>query len=193
MLCNIDGLVTIGGRTRLWEAKHTNPFGSQEEVQRTYYPQVQHCIEVLGLDGCELSVLYGNTAFRTFSVERDADYIAELMARESEFWLYVEKDEPPPSKGAIEVKTSFGELKTVDMRTSNMWCDSEATWLEFREAVRSSEAAEATLKGMVEADAGLVFGRHLVCVRDRAGKLTLREPNKKDASRIKDFLQGDPK
>jgi hypothetical protein len=193
MVCNADGLVKIDGHTRLWEAKHTNPFGGEDEIKQTSYAQLQHNMEVLNLEGCELSVFYGNLKWRAHTVERDANYIAELMARESEFWLYVEKDEPPPADGVEAVKVAFDDLKIKDMRRDNVWVDSEATWLKWRSAVQSANAAEATLKGMVPADIGFAFGPELVIVRDRAGKLSLRSPNKKDALRIEEFLQGEPK
>ena len=71
MVCNIDGLVIIDGRLRLFEAKHTNPFGSKGETPAKYYAQIQHCMEVLDLEGCEMSVFFGNSDWQRFSVERD--------------------------------------------------------------------------------------------------------------------------
>ncbi len=188
MRANLDGLVVIDGTRMVWDAKHTNAFGSQEDVVSTYFPQMQHNMEVTGLDHAEISVFYGNSAWRKWSIARDPDYIAELIQRETEFWRYVEGDTPPPSDGIEAIKVEFEQLRTVDMSRNNMWCDLEATWIKFREAASSHKSAEAGLKGMVEADVGFAFGAELVCVRDRGGKLSLREPKKTDARRKEEYL-----
>ncbi len=49
-----------------------------------------------GSDLCYLSVLFGNRRWEYFAVAADENFQAELIAREAEFWGYVERDEPPP-------------------------------------------------------------------------------------------------
>lgn len=192
MLCNLDGMVTIDGRKRVWEAKHTNPFGSSDNVRDTNYAQIQHNIEVMGAEGLELSAFYGNINWGRFSIERDPDYIAQLMEREEAFWQHVTSDTPPPAEGVTEIKVDFDKLVIADMRPNNMWGDSEATWLKHKEATASFKSAETALKAMIPADVGFAYGHGTVCVRDRAGKLTLREPNKADTHRLTEILQGEP-
>jgi hypothetical protein len=191
MICHVDGLVTVDGRKLVWEAKHTNPFGSVDDILKSSYPKLQHNMMVTGLEGAMLSAFYGNLKWGHFVVERDADYMAQLLEREEAFWRLVESDTPPA--GDVEaVRPDFNELKTADMRFNNMWCDSEATWLKYRTAVAASDSAESALKGMMEADVGFAFGPGVVVLRDRAGKLTMREPNRKDQLRISEFLGGEP-
>ena len=60
MRANLDGQVVIDGTKMVWDAKHTNAFGSQEDVVSTYFPQMQHNMEVSGLDHRDR--LRGNSA-----------------------------------------------------------------------------------------------------------------------------------
>jgi hypothetical protein len=184
MLCNIDGLVIIDKRERLFEAKHTNPFGSKGEAPARYLAQVQHCLEVMNLEGCEMSVLFGNSDWMRFSIERDHDYGALLIEREAEFWDYVVTDKPPPADaGAGPPAPGLELMRAVDMRQDNVWNDKEVTWMDNRPARVRFDEAESELKAMMPGDADFAYGQSLVCVRDRAGKLSLRYPNMKDLDR----------
>ena len=193
MLCNIDGLVIIDGRMRLFEAKHVNPFGSKGDQPAKHYAQIQHCLEVLDLEGCELSVFFGSMDWSRFSIERDKEYGALLIDREREFWEHVVSDRPPESETGADAGEGpkFDLMRQLNMRTSNAWGDGEATWIRTREHVKQGDAAESALKQMMPGDCDFAFGQELCCVRDRAGKLTLRYPNKKDALRIEELLEGE--
>lgn len=189
ILCNIDGLVIIDGRLRLFEAKHVNPFGSKGDQPAKYYAQIQHCLEVLDLEGCELSVFFGNTDWQRFSVERDKDYGKLLIEREQEFWDCVVADRPPVENSSpIQPIVSLELMRQVNMRASNEWVDHEVTWVRTREHVKQGDAAESALKAMMPADVDFAFGSEIVCIRDKAGKLSLRYPNKKDTQRIDELL-----
>ena len=192
MLCNIDGLVIIDGRLRLFEAKHVNPFGSKADAPAKYYAQIQHNLEVLDLEGCELSVLFGNSDWQRFSVERDKEYANLLLDREREFWEHVVRDKPPTEgQGeATQPAVSLELMRQLNMCASNEWGDHEATWVRTREHVKQADAAESALKAMMPADCDFAFGHELVCVRDRAGKLSLRYPNKKDSLRVEELAAG---
>ena len=192
MLCNIDGLVIVDGRLRLFEAKHVNPFGSKGDQPAKHYAQIQHCLEVLDLEGCELSVFFGSMDWSRFSIERDRDYGALLIDRELEFWNHVRSDKPPERTEAVTGEgLGLDLMRQLNMRTSNSWGDNEATWIRTREHVRQGDAAESALKALMPADCDFAFGTELCCVRDRAGKLTLRYPNKKDALRIEELLKAE--
>lgn len=189
MVANIDGLVIIDGRLRLFEAKHTNPFGSKGETPAKYYAQVQHCLEVLDIEGCEMSVFFGNSDWQRFSVERDKDYARLLMEREAEFWDYIVRDiKPDEGRDMAPAATvAMSLMRQINMRSNNVWGDLEATWVRSREHVKQSDAAESALKEMMPVDCDFAFGNECVCVRDRAGKLSLRFPNRKDSERIQDL------
>ncbi len=190
MVANIDGLVIIDTRLRLFEAKHTNPFGSKGETPAKYYAQIQHCMEVLDVEGCEMSVFFGNSDWQRFSVERDRDYCRLLLEREAEFWDYIIRDIKPDEghNMAPAAAVAMSLMRQLDMRTSNEWGDLEATWVKSHEHVKQADFAESSLKKMMPVDCDFAFGNELVCVRDRAGKLSLRYPNKKDSQRIDDLI-----
>ena len=193
MLCDIDGLVIIDGHLRLFEAKHVNPFGSKGDQPAKHYAQIQHCLEVLDLEGCELSVFFGSMDWSRFSIERDRDYGALLIDRELEFWNHVQSDQPPEREPAAASGEGpgFELMRQLNMRPNSQWGDSEATWVKTREHVKQGDAAESALKQMMPADCDFAFGQELCCVRDRAGKLTLRFPNKKDSIRIDELLEAE--
>jgi hypothetical protein len=188
MLANIDGLVIVDARMRLWEGKHTHPFGSKSEAPAKYLAQVQHCLEVLDLEGCEMSVLFGNSDWQPFSIERDRDYQALLIEREEEFWEYIQKDRCPPGDVAPGPAPSLELMRPVDFRTSNEWVDKEATWIISRPHVLRFEEVEKELKAMVPGDCDFAFGAELVCVRNKAGSLALRIPTKKDSERLREVI-----
>jgi putative phage-type endonuclease len=190
MLANIDGLVTIDSRVRLFEAKHTNAFGSKGDAPAKYLAQVQHTLEVLDLEGCEMSVFFGNTDWQTFSIERDRDYGLLLMEREAEFWEHVTKGVPPPgSVDAGPPAPGLELMRQIDFRENNAWNDQEVTWMDKRPHRAAFDEAESKLKEMMPGDCDFAFGQSLVCVRDRAGKLSLRYPNKKDMERVGDLIE----
>jgi len=189
MVSNIDGLVKIDGRDRLFEAKHINPFGSQSDAPRRFVAQIQHCLEVLDLEGCELSVFYGNMNWQAFSIERDRDYCALVIEREAEFWSHVQKDLPPPRNSPAQNLPSLELMRPLDMRFDNKWGDAEATWIYEQPHAERFDAAVKSLREMIPADVDFAYGQELVCVRNQAGSLALRYPNKKDSQRVADLIQ----
>lgn len=189
MRANLDGLTTLGsGKVATWQGKHTNPFGSPTEILERTYPQLQHEMAVAGLEVSALSVLYGNSKWDWFEVERDLDYTAELMAREEEFWSYVVENREPPSVAAVRAQVPVDELKTVMMDGNNQWADLAATYIETLPQRKACDAAEAALKAMVETDVGFAFGHGIVITRAKNGNLSLRAPTAKDRKRIEEFL-----
>jgi predicted phage-related endonuclease len=187
MLYSPDGLVTIEDKKGVWQAKHTNPFGDERDIVNESYPQLQHEMEVAGLDFAILSVLYGNSKFRFWRVERDADFVAQLMEMEAEFWEHVVSRKPPSNRAAgAAVKTvDPSEFKTRDFTRDNEGADAAARWLETAEAAAKHDAAADDLKAKMDADVGFAFGHGVVAVRNRKGAVTVRAPTKKDAARMR--------
>lgn len=70
------------------------------EFPDQYYTQCVHYLAVTGWDRWYLAVLILNQGFYVYTIERDEDEIAALMAAEKEFWeTYVVPDVPPPVDG----------------------------------------------------------------------------------------------
>lgn len=187
MFYSPDGQVTIEGKKGVWQAKHTNPFGDERDIVDASYVQLQHEMEVAGFDFAILSVLYGNSKFRFWRVERDADFIVQLMEKEAEFWDHVRTRRAPENRiGGAAVKTiDPAELKTKDFTGDNEWADAAKRWLETAEAAAKHDAAADDLKAKIEADVGFAFGYGVVAVKNKKGALTVRVPTKKDAAKMK--------
>ena len=182
-------MVHIDSRLRLWEGKHTNPFGSKGDAPARYLAQVQHALAVMELEGCEMSVLFGNSDWKSFSMERDQKYIDMLIENEATFWEHVQSDKPPPGDVVIDAGPSLELMRQVDMRASNLWNDAEATWVANRPHKILFDDAESKIKAMMAADMEFAFGNALACTRDKAGKLSLRLPTNKDLLRIQQMME----
>lgn len=77
----------------LWQQKEWGEKEDQIPIQ--YLIQVMHYLAVTGWDAWHVAVLIAGNDFRTFKIMRDEEMIEDLIKRESEFWDYVIKREPP--------------------------------------------------------------------------------------------------
>ena len=57
-----------------------------------------------------LAVLIGNRDFKWFTIERDEDEIAALMAAEADFWELVENNTPPAADGSQATTAAVAAL-----------------------------------------------------------------------------------
>lgn len=174
MRANLDGY--IKAESAVFEAKHVGAYIKDEEVVSRYYAQAQHLMEVAGAPVCYLSVFFGNSRWAWFDVHRDEEFIAELIAKEREFWGYVERDEMPPDVAAgPAVEIAFDTMREVDLSASNAWCSFAADWLKHRHTAKLFDTATKELKAMVEADVKLAHGGGVTVSRSKAGALTVKE------------------
>jgi len=102
MSCELDYLVT--GQREHVEAKVAN-FGDDwgadgsTDIPAYYYPQVQAQLAVTGNVACTVAVLYHGQELRTYRIERDEPYIADLEDVVTAWWQrhIVEGIEVPPT------------------------------------------------------------------------------------------------
>ena len=80
------------------------------EYPSQYYAQCVHYLAMTGKQRWYLAVLIGNKEFKRFTIERDEDEIAALMAAEEEFWEHVKDNTPPEADGH---KSTTETIKTV--------------------------------------------------------------------------------
>ncbi|AUT62909.1 YqaJ viral recombinase family protein [Paraburkholderia terrae] len=66
------------------------------DVPERHYLQCQHYMCVLNYPLWDLVACVGGNELRRYHIERDAEVVEEVVAREYEFWQYVEREEPPP-------------------------------------------------------------------------------------------------
>lgn len=172
MRANFDGRVMPDS---LFEAKHVSDRYKLDEIISRYFWQLQHCMAVSGSQGSYLSVFFGNSRWEYANVPRDEEKLAELIAKEREFWGYVERDQEPEDQLVETVKVETAALRTVDMTGSNSWTVAAGSWIENRKQAKRFEAAAKDLKELVEADVGRAFGAGIEIKRSRAGALTITE------------------
>ena len=92
--------------TRLLECKTANPFARGEwgepgtdQVPMSYLCQCIWYMAITGIEQCDLAVLFGNSDFRIYEIERDLELEALVIEKALHFWNeYVLKDTPPPAQ-----------------------------------------------------------------------------------------------
>jgi putative phage-type endonuclease len=120
MSAHIDRFVLNGGvsaRSRILECKTANPFSSSEwgeigsdEVPMSYLCQCIWYMAITGIDKTDLAVLFGNSDFRIYEIDRDQALEALVIAKATTFWNeYVLKDIPPPVSSEQDCQTLFSK------------------------------------------------------------------------------------
>lgn len=129
---------------RMNEYKATNEPWDHEPTTEAYV-QVQHTMDVMDIDHCQITVLVGlGRDWQWYEVDRDLEFCMALRAHEQDYWeRYVVADEPPPADGHRDTTRALNEL----LRTVHV----DEVVLESSEAkqlVDWLEAAEVTRKGL---------------------------------------------
>ncbi len=93
------------------------------EIPEKYIPQLQHQMEVAGLNKMYYMSYVSDSDFKILEVYKDHDYVARLLQKEAEFWECVIKRQPPEStkKDIAEIKNPewqqiakrWGELQSI--------------------------------------------------------------------------------
>jgi len=91
--CTLDGLTD--DETAIWEAKHVHQNTREDKLLKRYMPQLQHNMYVLGLSKAYLSVFYGNSKWDYHYVQRDEEYINDMLDQEIKFWDCVQNRTEP--------------------------------------------------------------------------------------------------
>lgn len=84
------------------------------EYPANYYVQCVHSMAITGAKRWYLAVLIGNKEFKWFTLERDEDEIAALMAAEESFWDHVKSDTPPSVDGTQATSEAITTIYAVN-------------------------------------------------------------------------------
>jgi predicted phage-related endonuclease len=155
------------------ECKHVGGFEKFEVIVSRYQPQMQWQMLVTGARECALSVIMGASEPVVEFVNRDDEYIREMVSRGQQFMAYVERRTPPVTLPAVPPPIDVS--KYYDMTGRNEWANAAATWLATKATARECADAEKYLKSIVPPDARRCTGYGVSITRDRAGRLSLRE------------------
>jgi hypothetical protein len=168
----MDGL-TMQPDAYAIECKHVGGRESIEVNIDRWQPQLQWIMFCTKTKQIALSTIEGANEPRVDIIDRDDEYIAEMVGRGRQFMNCVEARKPPVVLPAVPPPVVA--TKSYDMTGSNAWSSAAATWLATKAAARDCSDAEKRLKAIVPDDARKVTGYGVVITRDRAGRLSLRE------------------
>jgi len=77
-------------------------------VPMTYLAQCHWYLALTQLERCDLAVLFGNTDFRIYHIERDRELEAILVDQAIDFWVqHVQADIPPKPQTLVDFQTLF--------------------------------------------------------------------------------------
>ena len=90
LFADVDGIVTDErGEKCIFEAKKASQYKAEQwedGVPEEYILQVQHYLEVCGMDKAYIAALIGGNKFVFHTIYRDDELIRNLISREKEFW-----------------------------------------------------------------------------------------------------------
>lgn len=173
MACSLDGMSTAAdGTPCVIDAKHVGQFRFEELTERYTAAMTHQCV-VMDVDHWVLSVLVGNGRIEIIEQAKDEFFAEELIAREAEFWGYMQRDEEPPDMRPEAPPKPTPKLRSIDASTveigSDHWKQMVAlnNWLPdlFNEAAAFTEtyaaqkangAARAAIKALLPEDVGLI-------------------------------------
>ena len=171
----VDGIVK--GTNAIIEAKHTFDYNNMESVIDYYIAQIQFYCHLAKVDGCYLSVLFGNNKWQCSYISYNESYIATLLDAIKEFWGYVERDEEPINHDIpLQVDTDkilVDDMVRRDASLDNEFMDAAVTYTQYRQHSVVFENAKKSLKEMVADDEREVYCDQVSIRRDRRGSLRI--------------------
>lgn len=170
MIADVDREI-IGENAGL-ECKTTQAWGGKVimkgEIPLTYYVQCMHYMAVMGYDRVYLAVLIFGKCFFHFTIERDEDEIAALVASEAAFWRdHVEAGISPDPDGSQSAE------QAVDAIWGNRAQEDELLMFDFSDDMRELcdlAAAEKEIKRQKDAikqRLQAALGEHMIGSSDR--------------------------
>ncbi len=171
----LDGFVEEIDGPYCVECKHVGGREPMEVVTARYQPQMQWSMFVTDVRQCAFSVIVGANEPVVEFIDRDDDYIAEMVKRGKKFMICVAARLPPVALPPVAAPVPHDKMREVDMSSDETWCRNAQIWDQSHLAAKSARDAEAVLKNLVDADVRKAFGAGVRITRDKAGRLSLRE------------------
>jgi putative phage-type endonuclease len=114
MVASLDGIVAQGG---VYEGKTASPWDDGwDGIEANIVPdhvviQAQHYMAVADEPVCHGAVLIGGKDFHTFRIDRDEQFIADLIVAEGRWWeTHVLGNTPPPIDGSDSTTEAIKNL-----------------------------------------------------------------------------------
>ena len=118
---HIDRFILGDGKdlppTKILECKTANPFSQKDwgeagsdQVPMTYLAQCIWYMAITGIEKTDLAVLFGNSDFRIYHIERDIELEKLVLEKALQFWKdYVLKNIAPPVQSESDCHTLFNK------------------------------------------------------------------------------------
>jgi putative phage-type endonuclease len=185
MCAHVDRFVLEGGAanstptstpTRILECKTAHPFSSgdwgeagSDEVPMSYLCQCIWYMAITSINQVDLAVLFGNSDFRIYTMNRDLGLENTVLEKASLFWNdYVLKDIPPPAQSEADCQTLFCKgdpNKSLEARSETLELSRRLVLLNSEISTREeaiSTIKQAIMSQMGEAETLTYQGRVLV-------------------------------
>lgn len=141
-VANIDGFVD-GDAGRIFEAKTARTAdgwgdAGSDQVPQAYLLQVQWYMEVTALPVADVAALIGGSDFRIYTVEADRELQQMLLDAAAEFWLRVQRGEPPEPVSVADAVARWGRAS----RAEQVMADEAALAAVYKlQALKAQQAA----------------------------------------------------
>lgn len=121
-LANLDGLIPGEAIVEAKTSRSDDGWGDEgtDDIPDHYQTQVQHYLDVAGLQVAHVGVLIGGSDFRLYTVKRNDVVIAKMGVRLERFWrVHVLTETPPPPCNLADAKALWhteiaGKSKPVE-------------------------------------------------------------------------------
>lgn len=156
MLADLDGLVEDSNRgVGILEIKTSSAFKSADwedgKVPDQYMLQVQHYMEVCGLDFAIIAVLIGGNRLQWTQIEKDRELVEQLVELERRFWQHVLSKTPPPVDGSTACTEMLAKRYPSSSNISPLILPAESEeWIAGYFAAAAEEDAAAERKRLFE-------------------------------------------
>lgn len=128
------------------------------EVPAQYYAQCQHYMLVKGYDKMYLAILVFQRGIYCLEVERNEEFIKELLAAEIDFWTnYIEKDQMPPPDGSDASMEAIKQIYPSDINSQMQLPNADADirrYLELGKAIKDIEEEKKKIQAQLCARLG---------------------------------------
>jgi len=142
---NIDGLLSDKGNLFLLEVKTSRK--DFDEIPDDYFCQIQHYLDVLGLDKGYMALLVAGLDFKIFEIEKDNDFIEMKNSIAIEFWKnnVLAQKQPEPKK-AVDIENYFKKLKRNCVEATKEDLDTIKELKELKAQIKLFEEKEYLLE-----------------------------------------------
>ena len=169
LFADVDGIVTDErGEKCIFEAKTASQYKAEQwedGVPEEYILQVQHYLEVCGMDKAYIAALVGGNKFVFHTIYRDDELIRNLVSREKEFWEgcvltgmepvmddsdatrdYLNQKYSDPIEGSIQLqedmKSVLAEYQDVDCKVKELEKQKTGLAIQIKAAMGEYETGE---------------------------------------------------